>query len=164
MQRTDWVAPKQARFRFSQASILTWEMISKGVPQPGVGAPRSKYRVEQNTFLTTHSQLQTERSTRLSPGAAGLLTFCSLFFRAGRGFCPPSPRQQITPSVLREKRLEGFQRIPVPSYAEAPPQWCTDHGADAPDHRGPLGVHRVRAGFELEGQRATWEQGLRKAL
>lgn len=34
----------------------------------------------------------------------------------------------------------------MPSYAQAPPQWCKDHCADAADHRGPLGVHRVRAG------------------
>lgn len=37
----------------------------------------------------------------------------------------------------------------MPPYAQAPPQWCTDHCADAPNHRGPLGVHRVRAGPEI---------------
>lgn len=35
----------------------------------------------------------------------------------------------------------------MPSYAQASPQWRTDHGANAPNHRGPLGVHRVRAGL-----------------
>lgn len=60
--------------------------------------------------------------------------FLLLFFRAGRGFCPPSSRQQIASSVLREKRLEGFQGVTVPPYAQTSPQWCTDHCADAPNH------------------------------
>jgi hypothetical protein len=48
----------------------------------------------------------------------------------------------------------------VSSHAEASPQRCADHSADAPDHRGPLGVHRVRAAFETgSAERATWEAG-----
>lgn len=45
----------------------------------------------------------------------------------------------------------------MPSYAQAPPQWCTDHCADAANHRGPLGVHRVRAEPEIGRGRGSLE-------
>lgn len=101
------------------------------------------------SLFPLHLLLVTDRMVCLAhtKGLLLLLTLCSCFPRAGRGLCPPSSGQQITPSVLREKRLEGFQGVTVPSYAQASPQWRTDHSANAPNHRGPLGVHRVRAGL-----------------
>lgn len=38
--------------------------------------------------------------------------------RAGRRFCTSSSRQQVTPSILREERVENFQGVTVSSHAE----------------------------------------------